>query len=128
MLKTFETEHACPFCGQMVMIRTDEEMTEYERDRRAKARCGCSQACRERDLAEAMDKLEQVCGVTSTDNGFDMAVGDAAMEVCRKMVERVYDNEIREVTVRSLFGDKILIRADGSDVKIKRTCQKQMML
>ena len=128
MMKMIDIEHACPFCGQMVMIRIDEDMPEIEQDEKAKMRCGCAQAVRERDLREANDKLEQVCGQTSVDNGFDMPVEGEAMDICRRAIEWIYDNLIRDITVRSMQGDKIVIKADGATVKIKRTCQKQMQL
>lgn len=83
---------------------------------------------RERDIREAMDKLEQVCGITSLDNGFDHAVDDEAMAVCRKNVEWIYDSVIYEATIRSMQGDKIMIRGSGKSVKIKRTCRKELAL
>lgn len=123
-----EIEHACPFCGQFVMIRIDEAMPMGDRDERAKGRCGCTQAVRERDLKEAMDKLEQVCGVTSVDNGFDIPVMEETMNICKGAVAWIYDGMAREMMIRSMQGDKIMIRSDGKNVKIKRTCQKQMQL
>lgn len=128
MMKTLEIEHPCPYCGQMTLIRVDEGTPEAERDERVKMRCGCAKAVRERDLREANDKLEQVCGQTSVDNGFDMPVESEAMDICRRAVEWIYDGLIRDITVRSMQGDKIVIKSDGSNVKIKRTCQKQMQL
>lgn len=121
-------DQACPFCGQFVAIHIDEATPPEERAQLAKGRCGCPQAVRERDLREAMDKLEQVCGLTSLDNGFDKAIDDEAMLVCRKTVEWIYDAAIRDATIRSMAGDKIVIKSSGKDMKIKRTCQKQMQL
>lgn len=121
-------DQACPFCGQFVAIHIDEATPPEERVQLAKGRCGCPQAVRERDIREAMDKLEQVCGITSLDNGFDHAVDDEAMEVCRRNVTWIYDAVIYEATIRSMQGDKIVIRGNGKGVKIKRTCQKQLQL
>lgn len=51
------------------------------------------------------------------------------MDICRENVERVYDLLITEATIRTRQGDKIMIRYGGKDdVKIKRTCQKQLQL
>lgn len=122
-------DQACPFCGQFIAIKIDEGMMEQEREEIARKKCGCPQAVRARGIAEALDKLEQVCGVTSLDNGFDNAVDDKAMDICRRSVEWVYDLEIAEATIRTRQGDKIVIRCSAKDdVKIKRTCQKQMQL
>lgn len=121
-------EQACPFCGQFIAIGIDEDALPEERAALAKAKCGCPQAVRERDIREALDKLEQVCGGSSVDNGFDIPVDGDALGVCRKAVEWVYDALIWDMTVRSMQGDKIVIKSDGKDVKIKRTCQKQMQL
>lgn len=123
------TEQACPFCGQFIAIGVDEEMPGEEREALAKAKCGCEQAVRARGIRDALDKLEQVCGVTSLDNGFDSAVDDEVMEICRRTVEWVYDLTITEATIRTRQGDRIVIRCSGKDdVKIKRTCQKQLQL
>ena len=109
-------------------MRVDDDTTPEERVSMAKERCGCPQATRERDIREAMDKLEQVCGMTSLDNGFDHAVNDGAMDVCRKAVVWICDMVIRDATIRGMQGDRIMIRGDGKGVKIKRTCQRQLQL
>lgn len=122
-------EHACPFCGQFVAIRIDEDTPLIERENMAKAKCGCPSAARARGIQEALDKLEQVCGEASRDNGFDEALDDEAMDICRKTVEWVYDLAIAEATIRTRKGDKVVIRCSAKDdVKIRRTCQKQLQL
>ena len=122
-------EQACPFCGQLIAIGIDEGTPEEEREALAKAKCGCEQAVRARGIRDALDKLEQVCGVASLDNGFDEVVDDGAMDICRRTVEWVYDVLIGEATIRTRQGDRIVIRCGGKDdVKIKRTCQKQLQL
>ena len=121
-------DQACPFCGQFVAIHIDDDTPMQDREAMAKAKCGCPQAVRERDIREAMDKMEQVCGITSLDNGFDEAVDDETMEVCRKVVAWVYDMAIREATIQSLHGDKIVIKNGHKCVKIKRTCRKELAL
>lgn len=129
MSMMISVEQACPFCGQFIAIRVNEGMTEQEREEIAKKKCGCPQASRARGIQEALDKLEQVCGETSRDNGFDSAVDDEVMDICRENVERVYDLLITEATIRTRQGDKIAIRYGGKEeVKIKRTCQKQLQL
>lgn len=122
------TEQACPYCGQFVAIHIDEDTLPEEREALAKAKCGCPQAVRERDLKEAFDKLEAVCGREAMDNGFEYPLDDDALEVCRRAIEWIYDALIRDMTVRSMQGDRIVVKSDGRDVKIKRTCQKQMQL
>lgn len=95
----------------------------------ARKKCGCPQATRERGIQEALDKLEQVCGETSRSNGFDEVLDDEAMDICRKTVAWVYDLAITEATIRTRQGDKVVIRCSAKDdVKIKRTCQKQLQL
>ena len=122
-------DQACPYCGQFIAIKIGENMTEQEREEIAGKKCGCPQAARARGIAEALDKLEQVCGETSLNNGFDSAVDDEVMDICRKNVEWVYDLAIAEATIRTRQGDRIVIRCSAKDdVKIKRTCQKQMQL
>lgn len=128
-MKKISIEQACPFCGQFIAISIDEDTPLIDRENRAKAKCGCPQAVRERGIREALDKLEQVCGETSRDNGFDEALDDEAMGICRKTVEWVYDLAIAEATIRTRQGDKVVIRCSAKDdVKIKRTCQKQLQL
>lgn len=128
-MERLRIEQACPFCGQFIAISVDEYTPEEERREIAKKKCGCPQAVRERGIAEALDKLEQVCGETSLSNGFDAALDDEAMDICRKTVAWVYDMAITEATIRTRQGDKVVIRCTAKDdVKIKRTCQKQLQL
>lgn len=128
-MERLKIEQSCPFCGQFIAITVDEYTPERERQEIAKKKCGCPQAVRARGIQEALDKLEQVCGETSLNNGFDGAVDDEVMEICRKHVEWVYDLMIAEATIRTRQGDKIMIRCSAKDdVKIKRTCQKQLQL
>ena len=122
-------EQACPYCGQFIAISVDEYTPEHERAAIAKKKCGCPQATRERGIQEALDKLEQVCGETSRSNGFDEVLDDEAMDICKKTVAWVYDLAIAEATIRTRQGDKVVIRCSAKDdVKIKRTCQKQLQL
>ena len=120
--------HACPFCGQLIGIWVDETMDVHDRDAMAKKKCGCPEAMRERDIADAMEKLEQVCGKASTENGFDTQLDNGAMQICKRTIEWVYDKIIRDAVIRSIAGDKIVIRADGTCIKIKRTSQKQLSM
>lgn len=125
---TLSIEQACPFCGQFIAIRVNEDTPQEEREAMARMKCGCPSAQRARDIQEAMDKLDQVCGATSVDNGFDRAIDDDAMGICKKSIEWIYDKLIRDVVISTLQGDKIAIRADGAVAKVKRTCRKQMQL
>ena len=128
-MKRIGIEQACPYCGQFIAIHVLDGMTEQEREDLAKQRCGCPKATRERGIREALDKLEQVCGETSRSNGFDGALDDEAMDICRKTVKWIYDLAITEATIRTRQGDKVVIRCSAKDdVKIKRTCQKQLQL
>ena len=101
-------EQACPYCGQFIAISVDEYTPEPEREVIAKQKCGCPQATRARGIQEALDKLEQVCGLTSKDNGFDQALDDESMDICRRTVEWVYDQTIMEATMRTRQGDKVV--------------------
>lgn len=121
-------EQACPFCGQFIAIGIDEDTPEEERAERAKAKCGCPQAARERDIREAMDKLEQICGNDAVNNGFDYPLDDETMEICRRMIGHLIDEAVGEVQIRCVRGDRLKLKSDGKIVRITRKCQKQMML
>ncbi len=122
------TEQACPFCGQFIAIGIDEDTPQSERENLAKAKCGCPQAARERDVREALDKLEQICGTDAVDNGFDYPLDDDTMQICRRIIEWIIDEQVGEVQLRCLRGDRLKLKGDGRIVKITRKCQKQMCL
>jgi hypothetical protein len=121
-------EQACPFCGQFIAIGIDEDTPEEERAALAKAKCGCPQAARERDIQEAMDKLEQICGADAMNNGFDYPLDDETMEICRRMIGYLIDEAVGEVQLRCVRGDRLKLKSDGKIVRITRKCQKQMVL
>ena len=122
-------EHACPYCGQFIAICIDGGWTEQEKDGQAKQKCGCPEAVRDRNIAEAMDKLRQIGGTDSLENGFDEPLSDEAMEVCRNAVGWIIDAKAMGVEVQCRSGDKMKITYAGSGrVKISRKCSKQMSL
>lgn len=127
-MNQISVKQACPYCGQFIAIRVDEGMPEQEREELAKSKCGCPQAARERDIREAQDKLEQVCGTTSVENGFDYPLDDATMEICGRMIGYLVDEEVGEVQIRCVRGDRVKLKSDGKIVRIERKCQKQMKL
>ena len=122
------TEQACPFCGQFVAIRIDEDTTPEERAAMAKEKCGCPQAARERDMKEALDKLEQICGSDAVNNGFDYPLDDDTMQMCRRIIGWIIDEQVGEVQLKCVRGDRLKLKGDGRIVRITRKCQKQMML
>lgn len=121
-------EQACPHCGQFIAVEIAEGTPEWEREKLAEGRCNCPAAQRVREIAEAMGKLEQVCGTISTERGFDGPLDSETMDVCRRAVEWAVDGMIREVQIKCLSGDVVTISEMGSPVKIKRKCQKQVTL
>lgn len=121
-------EQACPFCGQFIAIGVDEDTPEEECAALAKAKCGCPQAARERDIKEAVDKLEQTCGADAVNNGFDYPLDEDTMDICRRMIEYLIDEAVGEVQLRCVRGDRLKLKSDGKIVRITRKCQKQMVL
>lgn len=121
-------DQACPYCGQLIAVGIDEDMPQAERENLAKAKCSCPQAARERDIAEALDKLEQICGGDSLQNGFEYMLDDDTMQMCRSVIEWIIDEKVGEVQMRCLRGDRLKLKGDGRIVKIQRRCQKQMQL
>ena len=121
-------EQACPYCGQMIAVDISEGMTEQERSDLAGKKCSCPEAARERCISEAMDKLMQLGGPDSRENGFDEPLTSDVMDACRKAAEWIVDGTCREVQLRCARGDLMRLSGAGTRVKIRRKCQKQMEL
>lgn len=121
-------EQACPYCGQFVAISTHENSPPWEREELAKERCGCERAQRDRDVKTALDKLRQIAGADSVENGFDAPLDDDALRICEEAVGWIIDMKVAEVQL-SCSGGKMKLAYGGSGrVKISRKCQKQMAL
>ena len=121
-------DHACPFCGQFAAISIDEGMTEAEKDALAKAKCGCPDAARERDIKEALEKLEQTCGGDSLQNGFGYPLRGEVMSLSSRIIEALVDAEVAEVQIRTMQGDVLKMKGSSKSVKIMRRCKKELVL
>lgn len=121
-------EHACPYCGQFVAINIMPETPPSEREKMAAQKCSCEKAARAREIADACDKLEQICGASSVENGFDFPIEEVAFEACRRGVEWLVDSVMAEIQVKCYRGDTVKMKLKNGNVMISRKSQKQMSL
>ena len=121
-------EQACPYCGQFIAIEAAEGTPEEECEELAKGRRACPAAERERDIKDALCKLEQCCGDASTDRGFAAPLNSEIMHIFRRMVEWAVDMAFQEAQVKCLSGDTVTITSKAKGVKIKRKGQIQVQL
>lgn len=121
-------EQACPYCGQFVAINAMPETPPSERESIAALKCSCEKAARQREITDACDKLEQTCGASSVENGFDFPIEEVAFEACRRCVEWLVDSVMAEIQVKCYRGDTVKMKLKNGNVMISRKSQKQMSL
>lgn len=129
MGKRITTEAPCPLCGQLIAVEIMEGATDARKAELAQAHCTCAGAERKRILDAAYATLDSVCGAESTQRGFDWPLGDDTINVLRRIVTAVADEELREAKLRAPTGDEITIKSGlNGKIKVKRTCKKQVEL
>lgn len=123
------TEAPCPLCGQFIAVEIMEGATDARKAELAQAHCTCAGAERKHMLDVAYAMLDSVCGAENTQRGFDWPLGDDTINVLRRIVTAVVDEELREAKLRAPTGDEIVIKSGlNGKVKVKRTCKKQVEL
>lgn len=117
---------ACPHCGQMISVYGDEALTPQEWAEAAGRKCMCDGAKRARSIRESLDRIEQVCGEASVDNGFEHALPDSTMAELHRLVEAIVDGRIRKAVLQIAGGNSVQLSDGVGAVKVKRTCKRQM--
>ena len=116
----------CPFCGQMIAVTGDGMMAPEEQREAAGRKCMCSGAKRARSVRESFDRIEQVCGASSVDNGFECALPDAAIATLRRLAEDIIDDRVRRAVLQVAGRNEVRLSDAVGAVKVKRTCKRQM--
>ena len=117
---------ACPHCGQMITVCGDEALTPQEWAEAAGRKCMCDGAKRARMIRESFDRIEQVCGETSTSNGFEHALPDSTMTELHRLVEAIVDCRVRKAVLQIAGGNSVQLSDGIGAVKVKRTCKRQL--
>lgn len=117
---------ACPHCGQMITVYGDEALTPQEWAEAAGRKCMCGGAKRARMIRESFDRIEQVCGAASVDNGFERPLPDSTMSELRRLAEAIVDGRIRKAVLQIAGGNSVQLSDGIGAVKVKRTCKRQM--
>ena len=123
---TTECMAPCPYCGQMVAVYGDGAMEQEELREVAGAKCMCEGAKRARQIRESYDRIEQVCGQSSVDNGFERALPDEAIAALRRLAEDIIDDRVRRAVLQIPGGNEVRLTDAIGSVKVKRTCKRQM--
>ena len=117
---------ACPHCGQMIAVVGDGMMAPEEQREAAGRKCMCDGAKRARMIRESLDRIEQVCGETSTNNGFEHALPDSTMTELHRLVEAIVDGRVRKAVLQIAGGNSVQLSDGIGAVKVKRTCKRQL--
>lgn len=118
----------CKFCGQMVAITASEQLDDLTQREWATEKCHCDMAEEERVARDAIERLHQIGGAGSVENGFDYAFPGETMEMLENAVRWCAAHKARKVEIIVPWGDVVKLTAEPKRVKVSRTHKKQVSL
>lgn len=126
MEKTNWMEYApCKFCGQMIEIETDENLSENEKEAMAAKKCDCEQAKqntkKERRRKKAHERLDDLTGDRCQDINiiFKPIENKKAVDCLHKAIDMVAYYEIAGMTV-DVQGVRLKVSNSRDKINVER--------
>lgn len=121
---------ACRFCGQMIQLDEDCELTRQQTEERATMYCGCSRALDYQKEKQRKEKaLKNVSVLFGTDAAPDRRAGEGIVGILQAAVEEIYSGGLAKVTLNLRGGVKGSISQNSKgEINVERTETKKQKL
>lgn len=121
----------CRFCGQMVQIESDEELTKPQAEEQATMTCNCSEAVEYQKEKQRKEKaMMNVSALFGEDAAPDKRCGEGIVNILKAAVEEIYTGGLAKVTLNLRGGGvkaSISQNANG-EINVERTETKKQKL
>ena len=88
----------CRFCGQMVQIETDKELTQPQAEEQATMTCNCTEAVEYQKEKQRKEKMN-VSALFGENAAPDKRCGEGIVNILKAAVEEIYTGGLAKVTL-----------------------------
>ncbi len=121
----------CRFCGQMVQIETDKELTAAQAEEQATMTCNCTEAVEYQKEKQRKEKaMMNVSALFGENAAPDKRCGEGIVNILKAAVEEIYTGGLAKVTLNLREGGvkaSISQNAKG-EINVERTETKKQKL
>lgn len=90
----------CRFCGQMVQIETDKELTQPQAEEQATMTCNCTEAVEYQKERQRKEKaMMNVSALFGENAAPDKRCGEGIVNILKAVVEEIYTGGLAKVTL-----------------------------
>lgn len=120
----------CRFCGQMVQLDGDCELTQPQAEEKATMLCRCARAVEYQKEKQRKEKaLKNVSVLFGEDAGPEERIGEGIVSILRAAVEEIYSGGLAKVTLNIRGGVKAAISQNSKgEINVERTETKKQKL
>lgn len=120
----------CRFCGQMVQIESEEQLTKPQAEEQATMTCNCPDAVEYQKERQRKEKaMKNVSVLFGEDVSPDKRAGEGIVNILRAAVEEIYSGGLAKVTLNLRGGVKASISQNSKgEINVERTETKKQKL
>jgi len=120
----------CRFCGQMITIDSDEQLTKPQAEEQATMCCNCDAAVEYQKEKQRKEKaMKNVSVLFGEDAAPEKRVGEGIVSILRAAVEEIYSGGLAKVTLNLRGGVKASISQNSKgEINVERTETKKQKL
>lgn len=120
----------CRFCGQMVQIETDKELTAAQAEEQATMTCNCTEAVEYQKEKQRKEKaMMNVSALFGENAAPDKRCGEGIVNILKAAVEEIYTGGLAKVTLNLRGGVKASISQNAKgEINVERTETKKQKL
>lgn len=120
----------CRFCGQMVQLNGDCELTQPQAEEKATMTCRCAEAVEYQKEKNRKEKaLKNVSTLFGEDATLEKRVSKGITDILRSSVEEIYSGGLAKVTLNLRGGVKASISQNSKgEINVERTETRKQKL
>lgn len=120
----------CRFCGQMMQISEEEQLTQPQAEEQATMSCNCDAAIEYQKEKQRKEKaMKNVSVLFGEDAAPEKRVGEGIVSILRAAVEEIYSGGLAKVTLNLRGGVKASISQNSKgEINVERTETKKQKL
>lgn len=121
---------ACRFCGQMIQLGDDCELTQPQAEEKATMTCTCTEAVDYQKEKQRKEKaMKNVSALFGGDAAPEKRAGEGIVNILKAAVEEIYSGGLAKVTLNLRGGIKASVSQNSKgEINVERTETKKQKL
>lgn len=129
-MKKIISTSACRFCGQMIQIDSDSELTKPQAEEQATMICQCMEAVEyQKEKQRKKKALKNVSILFGEDAAPEKRIGEGIVSIMQRAVEEIYSGGLAKVSLNMRGGVKASISQNSKgEINVERIETKKQKL